>query len=194
MSSTEETPRDTDGVEKAEEVSGFGEPDFLERLWTPYRMAYINKRLEPTPEGMTGEPFLDIPRMSDEEGLIIARGKYVFACLNLYPYNSGHSMVIPYRRVAELENLTLDESTELMAFTQKLIRVIKKVSSPAAFNVGMNLGRGAGGSLAYHLHQHVVPRWIGDANFITILDDAKIFPRLLQETRKLFADAWEEMD
>lgn len=176
------------------EDMGFGNPDQLERLWTPYRMEYIAKRADAVvPEGMTGEPFLDIPKMSDEDGLIIARGEFVFACLNLYPYNPGHAMVIPYRRVAELENLTLEESTELMAFTQKLIRVIKEVSHPAAFNVGFNLGKGAGGSLAYHLHQHVVPRWIGDANFITVLSGTKILPRLLRDTRKLLADAWQEM-
>lgn len=184
----------TDESSESMKVSGFGDPDRLERLWTPYRMAYITQRVEPLAEGMTGEPFLDIPKMHDDDGLIIARGKFVFVCLNLYPYNPGHAMVIPYRKVAELENLTLDESAELMLYTQKLIRVIKEVSHPVAFNVGLNLGKGAGGSLSQHLHQHVVPRWLGDANFITVLSGTKILPQLLHDTRQLLADAWREMD
>ena len=97
-------------------------------------------------------------------------------------------MVVPYRRVAELEDLTDAESAELMAFTQKVIRVIKSVSRPHGFNVGLNLGKSAGGSLAEHLHMHVVPRWSGDANFITIIGGSKVVPQLLRETRELLAD------
>jgi ATP adenylyltransferase len=99
-------------------------------------------------------------------------------------------MVVPYRRVSELEDLTEAESAELMAFTQKAIRVIKAVSRPMGFNVGINLGRVSGGSLAEHLHVHVVPRWIGDANFITIIGGTKTIPQLLQETRHLLATEW----
>ena len=87
-------------------------------------------------------------------------------------------MVVPYRRVAELEDLHAEESAELMAFTQKAIRVMKSVSKPDGFNVGLNLGRSAGGSLAEHLHMHIVPRWSGDANFITVIGDAKVIPQL----------------
>ena len=112
--------------------------------------------------------------------------------LNLYPYNPGHSMVVPYRRVSELEDLTDAESAELMAFTQKVIRVIKSVSQPHGFNVGLNLGKSAGGSLAEHLHMHVVPRWSGDANFITIIGGSKVVPQLLRETRELLADGMGE--
>ena len=104
------------------------------------------------------KPFTDIPAMADEDGLMIARGDLVYAVLNIYPYNPGHLMVVPYRQVSELEDLTDAESAELMAFTQKAIRVIKTVSHPDGFNVGLNLGRSAGGSLAEHLHMHVVPR------------------------------------
>ena len=99
-------------------------------------------------------------------------------------------MVVPYRRVSELEDLTDAECAELMSFTQKTIRVIKSVSRPHGFNVGLNLGRSAGGSLAEHLHMHVVPRWSGDANFITIIGGAKIVPQLLRETRELLATEW----
>ena len=121
---------------------------------------------------------------------MVARGELVYAVLNLYPYNPGHLMVVPYRRVAELEDLTAAESAELMAFTQQAIRVIKGVSRPHGFNVGLNLGRSAGGSLAEHLHMHVVPRWGGDANFITVIGDTKVVPQLLRDTRRLLAAEW----
>ena len=115
---------------------------------------------------------------------MVARGELVYAVLNLYPYNPGHLMVVPYRRVSELEDLTEPESAELMAFIQKAIRVIKGVSRPHGFNVGLNLGTSAGGSLAEHLHVHVVPRWGGDANFITIVGGSKVIPQLLRDTRQ----------
>jgi ATP adenylyltransferase len=136
------------------------------------------------------QPFTDIPTLSDEDGLVIARGDLVYAVLNLYPYNPGHLMVVPYRRVAELEDVTDAEMAELMAFVQESIRVIKSVSRPDGFNVGLNLGKSAGGSLAEHLHMHVVPRWSGDANFITIVGETKVVPQLLRDTRALLAEEW----
>ncbi|HLS79181.1 MAG TPA: HIT domain-containing protein [Nocardia sp.] len=172
---------------------GVGEPDRLQRIWTPYRMSYITETPVKRP-GSTGHPFTDIPLMTDEEGLIVARGETVYAVLNLYPYNPGHLMVVPYRRVADLEELTEAESNELMAFTQRAIRVMKSVSRPVGFNVGLNLGGVAGGSLADHLHQHIVPRWGGDANFITVIGGVKMMPQLLGETRALLAQAWKEME
>lgn len=168
---------------------GVGE-DRLELLWAPYRMSYIAETRSAPAEGMTGEPFLDIPRMSDEDGLVVARGDHVYVVLNLFPYNPGHAMVVPYRKVANLEDLDDDEARELMSFTQHLLRVIKGVSNPDSFNVGLNLGSAAGGSLSDHLHQHVVPRWIGDANFMTVIGDTKVLPQLLGQTRQLLADAW----
>lgn len=172
---------------------GAGDPDRLQRLWTPHRMNYIVG--SPELDGSAGsagssEPFTDIPGMSDEDGLMVARGELVYAVLNLYPYNPGHLMVVPYRRVSELEDLTDAETAELMSFAQKAIRVIKAVSSPDGFNVGLNLGRPAGGSLAEHLHMHVVPRWAGDANFITVVGQTKVVPQLLRDTRTLLAREW----
>jgi len=169
---------------------GTGDPDRLQRLWTPHRMTYIAE--SPSFGGSSGssQPFTDIPTMADEDGLVVARGELVYAVLNLYPYNPGHLMVVPYRKVSELEDLTDAESVELMRFTQKAIRVIKAVSRPDAFNVGLNLGRSAGGSLAEHLHMHVVPRWSGDANFITVVGQTKVIPQLLRDTRALLADEW----
>jgi len=169
---------------------GVGEPDHLQRLWTPHRMTYIAESPLRRDSSEPSRPFTDIPKLPDEDGLMVARGELVYVVLNLYPYNPGHLMVVPYRRVSELEDLTDAESAELMAFTQKAIRVIKSVSNPMGFNVGLNLGTVSGGSLAEHLHMHVVPRWIGDANFITIIGGAKVVPQLLSETRELLATEW----
>ncbi|MEB3983134.1 HIT domain-containing protein [Mycobacterium sp. 663a-19] len=173
---------------------GVGQSDHLQRLWTPYRMTYLAESPMKRDDSGAEQPFSDIPRLPDEDGLVVARGELVYAVLNLYPYNPGHLMVVPYRRVSELEDLTEAESAELMAFTQKAIRVIKSVSRPHGFNVGMNLGTSAGGSLAEHLHVHVVPRWGGDANFITIVGGAKVIPQLLRETRQLLATEWARQD
>jgi ATP adenylyltransferase len=169
---------------------GVGERDQLQRLWTPYRMTYLAEAPLNRDNGTSTTPFTDIPQLPDEDGLVVARGKLTYAVLNLYPYNPGHLMLVPYRRVSELEDLTDAESAELMAFMQKAIRVIKNVSRPHGFNVGLNLGTSAGGSLAEHLHVHVVPRWSGDANFITIVGGSKVIPQLLRETRQLLATEW----
>ena len=172
---------------------GAGEPDHLQRLWTPHRMDYIAEAPLRRENASESRPFTDIPTLPDEDGLVVARGELVYVVLNLYPYNPGHLMVVPYRRVSELEDLTEAESAELMAFTQKAIRVIKSVSNPMGFNVGLNLGKVSGGSLAEHLHMHVVPRWIGDANYITIIGGAKVIPQLLRETRQLLATEWAKL-
>ena len=129
---------------------------------------------------------------SDEvESLLVHGTELSMVSLNLYPYNPGHLMVVPYRQVSELEDLTNAESAELMAFTQKAIRVIKAVSRPDAFNVGLNLGRSAGGSLAEHLHMHVVPRWSGDANFISVAAETRVLPLSLDEVWETLVAAWD---
>ena len=171
---------------------GVGEPDHLQRLWTPHRMTYIAEA--PMKGGSTAstQPFTDIPTMPDEDGLVVARGELVYIVLNLYPYNPGHTMVVPYRRVAELEDLTVEESAELMAFTQKVIRVIKSVSRPHGFNVGLNLGSVAGAGIPGHLHWHVVPRWGGDTNFMPVVGHTRVLPELLAETYRKLAPGFAE--
>ena len=137
---------------------GAGDLDRLERLWAPYRMNYIVDKSDTNGSGNTHtNPFVVIPTLSDEDGLIVARGTYVYCVLNLFPYNSGHMMVVPYREEPNLENLTPAESAELMAFAQAAIRVLKTASRPDACNVGFNLGRSAGGSVAQHLHSCGTP-------------------------------------
>lgn len=176
-----------DSAANAYTDSGVGTPDGLERLWAPYRAQYITK-------AASDEPFVDAPKKSDEDSLIIARGTSVYAIVNLYPYNAGHLMVIPYRKVAELEALTDEETAEMSLFVKKAIRTLKHVSSPQALNVGLNLGKASGGSIGEHLHVHVVPRWSGDANFMTVLGGAKVLPMLLRDTRELLAQGWAEID
>jgi ATP adenylyltransferase len=176
--------REGSGGPTVEARDGVGTPDGFRRLWTPHRLAYIKEA------GAEGCPFCRIPGMSDEDGLVVARGDDVYAVLNLHPYNPGHLMVLPYRHVADVEELTAAEAGELMSFTQDAVRAMRRVAAPHAFNVGMNLGAVAGGSLAEHLHQHVVPRWGGDSNFIAVVGQTKVIPQLLAETRSLLAQAW----
>ncbi|NED94199.1 HIT domain-containing protein [Phytoactinopolyspora alkaliphila] len=170
-------------------MEGVSVPDRLQRLWTPYRMAYIKG--EPG-NGRDGDtcPLCTIPTMTDADGLVLARGAHVYAVLNLHPYNPGHLMVVTHRHVGEFESLSGDETAELTTMTRDAILAIKAASQPHGFNVGLNLGGVAGGSLAAHLHQHVVPRWSGDANFMTVLGDTKIMPQLLSETRELLVANW----
>ena len=166
--------------------------DAWERLWTPHRMAYLSGENRPSHTEAGKEcPFCRIPGEPDDEGLIVARGEWVFAVLNLYPYNSGHLMVCPYRHVADYCDLTADEVAELGAFTQQAMRALRACSGAHGFNIGMNQGALAGAGIAGHLHQHVVPRWGGDTNFMPIIGGVKTMPQLLEETRSLVAAAWQ---
>jgi ATP adenylyltransferase len=164
----------------------------FEHLWTPYRMAYI--RGEGKPTGAHDCPFCVIPTLSDEEGLIVARGATVFAVLNLYPYNAGHLMVVPYRHVPDYTDLTTDEVAELGAVTQTAMRVVREVAGAHGFNIGMNQGSVAGAGIADHLHQHAVPRWGGDTNFMPVVGLTRVLPQVLGETRTLLAEAWQRQD
>jgi ATP adenylyltransferase len=110
--------------------------------------------------------------------------------LNLYPYNPGHLMVVPYRHVADYTDLTPAETVELAEFTQRAMTVIRGVSGPHGFNIGMNQGVVAGAGIAAHLHQHVVPRWGGDTNFMPVIARTRVLPQLLADTRQLLADNW----
>jgi ATP adenylyltransferase len=177
-------------------VAAVGEPDGLERLWTPHRMAYISGDAMASPADLATEagcPFCRAQRGPDEEGLVVARGMTVFAVLNLYPYNPGHLMVLPYRHVADYPELGPAETVEFALFSQLAMRVIRSVSAPHGFNLGMNQGAVAGAGIAAHLHQHVVPRWGGDTNFMPVVGRTKTLPQLLGDTRTLLAQAWAGM-
>ncbi len=169
---------------------GVGEPDGLDRLWTPHRMAYLLGENKPS-DASEGEcPFCRIPQMEDREGLIVHRGELAFAVLNLYPYSSGHLMVCPYRHVSDYTETTDEEVVEIADLTRTAMRVVRAVSGAHGFNVGMNQGNVAGAGIAAHLHQHVVPRWGGDSNFMPVIARTKTLPQLLTETRDLLAEAW----
>ena len=167
-----------------------GPATVFEHLWTPYRMAYI--RGEGKPTGAHDCPFCLIPQMDDEEGLVVARGEHVFAVLNLYPYNAGHLMLVPYRHVPDYTDLTAAEVAELGEYTQTAMRVVRAVSGAHGFNIGMNQGSVAGAGIADHLHQHAVPRWGGDTNFMPVIGLTRVLPQVLRETRELLAQHWPD--
>ena len=169
---------------------GAGDPDGLDRLWTPHRMAYIRGHDKPADDSAGECPFCRIPTLPDEEGLVVRRGELAYAVLNLYPYSPGHLMVCPYRHVADYTDTTDAEAAEIATLTRDAMRVVRSVSGAHGFNLGMNQGHIAGAGIAAHLHQHVVPRWAGDQNFMPIIGRTKTLPELLTETRALLAEAW----
>jgi ATP adenylyltransferase len=170
------------------------EPDGLERLWTPHRMTYVTGEDRPAQgyEQPDGCPFCLAPGRGADDSLVVARGAGVFAVLNLYPYNPGHLLVCPYRHVPDYTDLTGEETAELAGFTQTAMRVVRRVSGAHGFNIGMNQGAVAGAGIAAHLHQHVVPRWGGDSNFMPVIGRTKVLPQLLGDTRTLLAEAWPQ--
>jgi ATP adenylyltransferase len=168
-----------------------GEPDGFGRLWTPHRMVYIKGEGKPSHDDAGDDcPFCAAPKRSDEDGLIVARGSHVYAVLNLYPYNSGHLMTVPYRHVADYPDLDEDETLELARYTQKAMQVIRSVMAPHGFNLGINQGPVAGAGIAAHLHQHIVPRWGGDTNFMPVVGQTRVLPQLLADARAELAAAW----
>jgi len=172
----------------AEEYAGV--PDVFQRLWTPHRMVYIGGAGKPASDAERHCPFCDVPAGSDGARLIVARGGWVYAVLNLYPYNPGHLMVVPYRHIADYTELTEAEAAELARFTQQAMRTLRAVAGPQGFNLGVNQGAVGGAGIAAHLHQHVVPRWSGDMNFMPVVGQTRVLPQLLADTRDLLAAAW----
>jgi ATP adenylyltransferase len=180
---------DTGEVEHAVDLPG--SPDGFERLWTPHRMAYV-KGERPTSEAGQGCPFCAAPGKDDEAGLIVHRGEHCYVVLNLFPYNPGHLLICPYRHVPLYVDLTGAELAEFTALTQGAIRAMTTAADPAGYNLGMNQGDVAGAGVAAHLHQHLVPRWMGDANFLPIVAQTKALPQLLEDVRRRLVDAWPQ--
>lgn len=168
-----------------------GAPDAFQRLWTPHRWAYLSGQDKPADDSQDQCPFCRAQTRPDDEALVVARGERAFVVLNLYPYNPGHLMVCPNRHVADYTDLDEAEVSEVASLTRSAMRVLRAVSHPHGFNLGMNQGPVAGAGVAAHLHQHVVPRWGGDSNFLPIVGRTKAVPVLLADTRALLADAWE---
>ena len=154
-------------------------------LFAAWRMNYITA---PKHEGCF---FCDYPAENrDEEHYILHRGKACFVILNLYPYNPGHMMVVPYRHTNLYESLTEDEYSDMNLLTARAVSVLKHVMAPDGFNMGMNLGKTAGAGVAEHLHMHVVPRWNGDNNFMPVLADTRVVPEAMEATYRKLKAAW----
>lgn len=164
-----------------------GVPNAFQHLWTPHRLVYIQHGQQPADEDC---PFCLAVNKPDEESLIVYRGTHAYALLNLFPYNSGHLLVCPYRHISTYDQATPAEVAEIGEITQQAMRVLKAVSGANGFNLGMNQGEVAGAGIAGHLHQHIVPRWRNDANFFPIIAETKALPRLLGEVRQDIAEAW----
>jgi ATP adenylyltransferase len=172
------------------EIDGAGMPDSWARLWAPHRLEYLRGENRPLDTNDIACPFCAIPEKKDEDGLIVHRGQTAYVVMNLYPYNPGHLLVCAYRHVADLTDLSDAERNEISALTAHAMQTIRKVSAPEGFNLGMNQGAISGAGVAAHIHQHVVPRWSGDANFMPIIGKTKVMPQLLQLTRDELAAAW----
>ena len=186
MESQEQYPHDGDVTDNFELA---GVPDAFQRLWTPHRLAYI-KGGQDQVSSKDNCPFCTAPSHTDEEALIVHRGRHAFVILNLFPYNAGHLLVCPYRHVPDYTDVDTEETAEIAALTQTAMRVLRKVSAPAGFNLGMNQGAAGGAGIAAHLHQHIVPRWSGDGNFLPIIAHTKAITQTLGEVRQMVADAW----
>jgi len=156
-------------------------------LWAPWRLDYIEQAAEQAGCVFCVEGSGDLP---EEDSLVVHRGEHAFALLNKFPYASGHLMVAPRRHVRDLAELSEVESAEIHRLTVRSIAALRSVYGPEAFNVGWNLGEDAGGSIAAHLHEHVVPRWSGDTNFMPVLADIKVIPQHLLVTRDRLRAAW----
>lgn len=177
------------GDSPLEQASDFaGVPDAFQRLWTPHRMVYINAGADVNRGD--GCPFCAAPQKTDADGLIVYRGVTAYALLNLFPYNSGHLLVCPYRHIATYDQASAQEVAEIGEITQTAMRVLRQVSNCDGFNIGMNQGAVAGAGVDEHLHQHIVPRLGSDANFFPIIARTKALPQLLGEVRETVASAW----
>ena len=166
-----------------------GAPSNLQRLWVPHRLAYVSDHHQ---ADHTDCPFCAAPARDDADALIVHRGEHAYVLLNLFPYNSGHMLVCPYRHVAGYDEATVEEVAEIAALTQQGMRAARRALRCGGFNLGMNQGEIAGAGVAAHLHQHIVPRWASDANFFPIIGQTKAMPQLLGEVRDLIAQAWAD--
>ena len=163
----------------------------MDYLWTPWRYAYITaaSKNEGKPDGCI---FCELPKLADEQAKIVYRGKHCFIILNSFPYTSGHVMVVPYAHLDELQKLPEAAAQEMMALTQKMEGVLRQVYSPDGINLGTNIGRAAGAGVVGHVHMHVLPRWVGDTNFMTVVGESRVLPEALEVTYERIRGAIDE--
>jgi len=163
----------------------------MDHLWTPWRMAYIKGEKKPV-EGCVFCNKVEHPENDDNEH-VIARATYTYITLNRFPYNNGHVMIVPYDHISSQEDLKTDALTELMVMTNRIMRALREYANPPAFNIGANIGADAGAGIASHYHFHVVPRWGGDANFMTTVGDTRVIPDTLDNTYNDLKNIWNNL-
>lgn len=162
--------------------------DSWQRIWAPHRKDYLVSQAGNFTEETC--PFCLCQNVDDELGLVVRRGQLAFVVMNKYPYSSGHLMICTTRHVALYDDLNKDELAEISLLTQQAMTTLRNVSHCEGFNIGMNQGNVAGAGVAGHLHQHVVPRWANDSNFMPIVAGTRVMPELIEQTRKLLSESW----
>ena len=149
----------------------------MDYLFTPWRYAYVSGAVP-----ATGCIFCNAPKETDEKSLIVHRGTYCYVILNTFPYTNGHVMIVPYVHLDELHKLPADAAQEMMSLTQRLEAVLRELYRPDGLNLGMNLGKAAGAGVAGHIHMHILPRWVADANFVSVIGETRVLPEALEMT------------
>ena len=149
----------------------------MDYLWTPWRYAYVSGV-----NSTTGCIFCDAPKETDEKARIVHRGTYCYVILNTYPYTNGHVMIVPYTHLDELQKLPSDAANEMIALTQRMEVVLRSLYRPDGLNLGMNIGKAAGAGVAGHIHMHILPRWVADANFASVIGETRVLPEALVVT------------
>ena len=162
----------------------------MQRLWSPWRSKYIESISEKV-DGMTKECIFcgKFSEQDDDRNLIVYRGKLSAIVMNLFPYNGGHVMIVPFAHKRDFEDLTDEENADVMSQVRLAMKLLRRASHPDGFNFGANLGKVSGAGIAEHIHFHVVPRWNGDTNFMSVLGDTKIISEDLQDTFRKLKDA-----
>jgi ATP adenylyltransferase len=161
----------------------------MDYIWTPWRYAYITGATADKTSACIFCDFSKAPPSGDEKNRIVHRGRHCFIILNTYPYTSGHVMVVPNAHVDELQKLPTEAATEMMALSQRMEAVLRRLYKPEGINLGMNIGSAAGAGIAGHIHMHVLPRWTADANFMSVIGETRVLPEALEVTWKRISDA-----
>ena len=159
----------------------------MDYLWTPWRYAYVS-----TASKVEGCVFCELPKRSDEEAGIVHRGAHCFIILNSFPYTSGHVMIVPYEHLDQLQKLPVATADEMMTLAQKMEGVLRDTYKPDGINLGMNIGAAAGAGVAGHVHLHMLPRWVADANFMSVVGETRVLPEDLKTTWARLKEAWQK--
>jgi len=163
----------------------------MDYLWTPWRYAYVTGA-----DQATSCIFCNAPKSKDgdQKTHIVHRGRHCYVILNAYPYTNGHAMIVPYTHVDELQKLPAEAASEMMSLTQRLERVLRSLYRPDGINLGMNIGKAAGAGVAGHIHMHILPRWVADANFVSVIGETRVLPESLGVTWERIRGALQPSD